>query len=471
MHHHWKEWREKAVEVFNSRLTYEQRRAIEKMKRTGEYNLEVEARQISQIMAELFSDKFEISEQIDRQLLIPYLKKAGRTLFVSGSLIPISGLFGEIFEAQTVRISRHSPIKDKTEIANTEQLQIKCMDGGIADVDFHKNDVEQTFALLQRLNQLRESNRMGLIIMPTIEKAQELARLLEKNQIDCEIVSGEEEWKQTGALEKVTKKGAPGKIIISTLIAHRDIDLKIPREVEENGGAEVIVVGLPPNERALWQSLQRVLRGDIPGTRRLMLSREDFQTIFNRIVLQDIHFVTSPIWETLGGQRKLHENHIKKMHKLWRGAVFHHSLDAKRELFKECLSYLRYEEFRYKRQLTFLFMRDEKLDEWKQEFIERMEKILPKKLDATPSDILIQLIPYLPPNSPNLEAQMNSLTRMQQYPSLINSWAMFLEDMEHEFNTTFLTDLENRKFPLDVVKKRWQNFIGRRLNQLDKNPD
>jgi len=184
-----------------------------------------------------------------------------------------------------------------------------------------------------------------------------------------------------------------------------------------------------------------------------------------------IHFVTSPIWETLGGQRKLHENHIKKMHKLWRGAVFHHSLDAKRELFKECLSYLRYEEFRYKRQLTFLFMRDEKLDEWKQEFIERMEKILPKKLDATPSDILIQLIPYLPPNSPNLEAQMNSLTRMQQYPSLINSWAMFLEDMEHEFNTTFLTDLENRKFPLDVVKKRWQNFIGRRLNQLDKNPD
>lgn len=307
--------------------------------------------------------ELEMSWAPERAVSVSLYRQYGTLRFGSGSLLPSSLLFAELYGAEVFKVERHEPINwDRSWGERENVLTVECLDGGPARVDFYpqrKGIDGLWWAVVKEMVDMRIKGRMALIIVPNIEEARELAELMYQHSgltgQDIVVVTGKEELEQRGRLTSETAKGKAGKIIITTHIACRDIDLYVPEEVKENGGPIGIVIGLPPNERALWQALQRVIRSDIPGQRRLMLSGEDLEGILYRFLLFGSR--VSPLEIKL----KLQERILK----LW-AKVLNGDLRAKKEIFTEYLSYLRAKEYRRLDQLMVLLLENEQWEEWKE---------------------------------------------------------------------------------------------------------
>ena len=74
--------------------------------------------------------------------------------------------------------------------------------------------------------------------------------------------------------EQLARKLEPGKVIVATNLAGRGTDLKISKELEENGGLHVIISFVPPNARVEAQAQGRTARAGQPGTCQFIVCRE-----------------------------------------------------------------------------------------------------------------------------------------------------------------------------------------------------
>lgn len=310
--------------------------------------------------------KVELSQETERILPISLYKKYKRIRGSSGSLIPASESFADLYGAETLTVSRHMLLDmpvEKRKMFRLNSFFTKCLDGGKAEVELYEKRGQVDFEIISRAAELRKANRAGVFIVPDIERAKKLANIIPNST----LVTAEEELKSRGSLQKATANMEPGKIVITTWMAHRDIDLKLNEDLIKNGGPEVLVVGLLPTERGLWQALQRAWRGDIPGSRRLMLSKEDLLGVINR----HLFYGASPLF--LISRKTLHQNYKTGLEENWQNAL-NGNFEAQSKVFSAVLSYLKDEEKSRKEELLLLSIRDGKLDNIKELFINKTKR-------------------------------------------------------------------------------------------------
>ncbi len=358
-------------ELSNIRQVFLQLRNV--WERRGLNQMEITPDVISQSVLQTL-ESIKVPERILNKVLPSVLfREFGELRATSGSLLPVAGTMADVYEAETLTISRHKKIENEN--VSKDKLTTLCLDGGTAEIDFVPQ--KDLFSSICRyVNEIRSQNQAGLIIMPDITSAKRLAEFIGnfdstakpteffdttnlegiKDKLlamsgglgKIKVITGQEEYKKRGSLEKMVEDLNVGDIIITTQIAHRDIDPKLSKEVVENGGLMSMVYS-PPNERGLWQALQRSIRADVPGRRLLLLDEATLSLAKNRYLL--------------GGSFKEedHEKRIKRFDELWEKSL-KGDIKAQTELFDSYLGLLRFMENQTKDSILFGTVKERHLD-------------------------------------------------------------------------------------------------------------
>lgn len=417
--------------------------------------------------------KFDISHTISRVLFPSLIQKSKRLRFSSGSLLPSAGSFRDIYSAEVLAVSRHLDIPETAPPAKKTTIRTKCLDGGIAQVEFSTSQRRRLEELKSRAKDIREARRMGLFIVQDIDAANRLKGMIP----DAVLATGAQELDKRGALDKATSVGTPGKVIITTWIAHRDVDVKLPPEVLQAGGLDCVVCGNAPTERGLWQALQRSLRGDLPGTRTLLLAPEDFEAIQN----QDV--VTGQMSILHRPAEKVHKERVREMQSNWNQALIGDN-SSKEKLFTQYLSSLRNKEESMKRQLMHSLIRDADLEGWQAQFVSsggRFSEDSRQYMDAVMEEVKQQLalrgsmpesLLHVPLHKKDTSPELQKILRrlesefaliapqdaLAKTEALKTGWADFLRFLDVD-SSIFLADLDSQKLPPDLQVAAYKSRI------------
>jgi preprotein translocase subunit SecA len=299
-------------------------------------------------------------ERLPRTIL---WEKFATLLGTSGSMVPAEETFKSIFAMEVKQVPRHLPVElgETVDRINENSLVIECLDSGGAAVNFYADRTSLRTKILERIKQLKDKKRSGMVIMPDINEVRLLEQLIGDQEAgldeEIKVVTGAEEIDQQGALTEAVETLQPGELIITTQMAHRDVDIN--QDTNETAGPEVIVVGFPSSERNLWQALQRAGRGDLPGTRRLMVSREDLEAIYKSNILKR-------------GLRIRRYNKNKEQLLKQLDQALESQTAAQEDLFTEIVRYLRWLETERKRTLKIQLLKEGNLEGWKRLVINSM---------------------------------------------------------------------------------------------------
>jgi len=184
------------------------------------------------------------------------------------------------------------------------------------------------------------------------------------------VVSGREELKKRGTLSDAVSNMDPGSVIITTSMAHRDINPHLTKELIENGGMEVIVCGAA-NERGLWQALQRSIRSDVPGSRRLILTEKDMYPVSHSFIV-NTEPLPSPFMSN--NREKMSQNKIKRYEELWQKSNMS-DISAKASMYKAYLGELRNREDKERLGLLYTTAREEHMVDIQKAYINKMKSI------------------------------------------------------------------------------------------------
>jgi preprotein translocase subunit SecA len=182
------------------------------------------------------------------------------------------------------------------------------------------------------------------------------------------VITGKEELAKRGTLSEGVSEILPGNIIITTSMAHRDINPHLTKEVKKNGGMEVIVCGAA-NERGLWQALQRTIRSDEPGSRRLILTEQDMYPISHSGILNNDP-LPSPF--LVYKRREMHEDKVKRYQKLWNESN-NGNISAKATMYRSYLGELRSREDRERVGLLYTTAREEHMMNIQTAYLKKLE--------------------------------------------------------------------------------------------------
>lgn len=315
-------------------------------------------------LIDAYKNSIELSRTMHRISVPQLLKKYKAVRFTSGSLIPAAKTFADVYEAEVLAVGRHEAMIQPTVERNAD-IRLRCLDGGYADAFF----VSSHEAVAGRVHELQSDGRVGLIIMPSIGEAYNLFEMLKKKggtSLDnIKVVTGVEELKRRGSFAAATTTGSPKDIIITTQMAHRDVDVKLTPEVISKGGMESIVCGNFASERAFWQALQRAARSDVPGSRRLYLTRKDLEP-----AAQSGWFGSLPFIDYAGAAERLHKEKVGEIDKLFDQTVTNRK-DPGDEvwLFQIYLNEIRSKEDDFRKGLLMQMIRDDRLEKWRTRFI------------------------------------------------------------------------------------------------------
>lgn len=411
--------------------------------------------------------QIQMSQTAD-QIYAPELFNSFGTLRVSsGSLVPAAPLLHDVYGVETFKVSRHN--QPDFISSGLDSYPIKCLDGGVAEVLFCGEAEKYTF-IQDQAQSILDKGRMGLIIMPDVLSASALAKQIP----GAVLVTANEEYAERGKLDMETTQGALGKIIITTQMAHRDVDLKIPQKVRENGGPVCIVCGQFPTERGLWQGLQRVGRGDIPGTRLLILTDEDMNAIADTGLTQP------------GETEKLYQRRKAKIQQLWaKEQKTHASLHEKNKVREALLGiYIQHhklKEEQIRHQLVNQSIHYGSMGFWRDALIKRLSAL--PVFSAAIEDIVsrepwpLSFGPILrEPPGPGVEAykklhtqiiqgKIRDFVESRERRSILIEFQGFVDD---EFRN-FMADSRNTVLPPVQIRERWKahmwvkldDFIGR----------
>lgn len=315
-------------------------------------------------LKDIYSNSINLSRTVHRVSVPQLLRKYKAARFTSGSLMPAAKTFADAYEAEVLAVSRHEEMSQPIE-ERTADLRLHCLDGGYADAFF----VSSHESVAERIQELQTGGRVGLIIMPGIKEAYNLFEMLKKRKdvsiTNIKIITGVEELKKRGSLATATASGSSQDIIITTQMAHRDVDIILSPEVIANGGMESIVCGNFASERAFWQALQRATRSDVPGSRRLYLTRKDLEP-----AAQSGWFGSLPFIDYAGAAERLHKEKIGEIDKLFDQIVTNRKDPGDEvRLFQIYLNEIRGKEDDFRKGLLMQVIRDDRLEKWRTKFI------------------------------------------------------------------------------------------------------
>lgn len=180
-----------------------------------------------------------------------YKKKCGMT----GTAQTEEAEFRNIYNMDVVVIPTNVPVqrKDLTDIVyKTEKAKFKAV----------ANDIERTHATGQPV----------LVGTVTIEKSEELSKLLRKRGIPHQVLNAKYHEKEA---EIVALAGQNGAVTIATNMAGRGTDIKLGEGVQELGGLKIIGTERHESRRIDNQLRGRSGRQGDPGESRFYISLED----------------------------------------------------------------------------------------------------------------------------------------------------------------------------------------------------
>ncbi|XP_051799497.1 uncharacterized protein LOC110970824 [Acanthochromis polyacanthus] len=123
--------------------------------------------------------------------------------------------------------------------------------------------------------------RAALVICETINKAKEIHEEL-KSSIPGEIILYCRSDKDS--LSKIDKELLPGDVIVATNLAGRGTNIKVSKEVNNNGGLFVVLSFLSENTRVELQAFGRTARKGRPGSAQIIMSvTESLQHSFSTV--------------------------------------------------------------------------------------------------------------------------------------------------------------------------------------------
>lgn len=341
--------------------------------------------------------KIEVPNQIISRVIPSVLfREFGELRTTSGSLIPVSQTMADIYEAETVVVPRHQPIKNPEQL-DPNRLYTLCADQGLTEVNF----VPDGDFLPELSKQAREISSLGqasLIILPDVASALKFAEYLHTNHTDyininkqdlqdiekikdrlkqlqlnpdkIKVITGQEELQQRGSLEKIITSIEAGDIIITTQMAHRDIDPQLSEETKQNGGL-VTIVHDPPNERGLWQALQRSIRANVPGRRVLYITKNSVNMVRNLHLIDNTPL--PPLSSLIISKNQLHIDQMVRIDSLWAQAVSG-NFKAQTELFSSYLNMFRHEEGVQSDGILSQTVRERHMDKFRQTALNYLEK-------------------------------------------------------------------------------------------------
>lgn len=127
-------------------------------------------------------------------------------------------------------------------------------------------------AIVTEISELHALGRPTLLGTRTIDKSEILSNLLDERKLEHSVLNANRIAEEA---EIVADAGHWGKITVSTNMAGRGTDIKLPDEVVEIGGLNVICTELHESARIDRQLIGRCGRQGDPGSYRQYLSLED----------------------------------------------------------------------------------------------------------------------------------------------------------------------------------------------------
>ena len=127
-------------------------------------------------------------------------------------------------------------------------------------------------AIVKEIQELHSMGRAILIGTRTIDKSEILSTLLQKVGIEHQVLNANHIEAEAGI---VADAGQWGKVTVSTNMAGRGTDIRLPDEVLQIGGLHVICTELHESARIDRQLIGRCGRQGDPGSYRQYLSLED----------------------------------------------------------------------------------------------------------------------------------------------------------------------------------------------------
>ncbi|GHT18109.1 protein translocase subunit SecA 2 [Planctomycetales bacterium] len=174
---------------------------------------------------------------------------------MTGTAAASAGELRKIYRCKVIQVPTNRPpkrIKLPTKIYGTEAAKWNSIVQEIADI--HK------------------TGRPVLIGTRTIDKSIILSQLLRQTKIEHKILNA---YHVAEEAEIVARAGERGKVTVSTNMAGRGTDIKIPDEIKDLGGLHVICTEMHESARIDRQLIGRCGRQGDPGTYRQYLSMED----------------------------------------------------------------------------------------------------------------------------------------------------------------------------------------------------
>jgi preprotein translocase subunit SecA len=126
--------------------------------------------------------------------------------------------------------------------------------------------------IVREITEIHKTGRPVLIGTRTIDKSLILSQALQEAGIEHQVLNA---YQIEAEAEIVAKAGEEGKVTVSTNMAGRGTDIKIPDKIVELGGLHVICTEMHESARIDRQLIGRCGRQGDPGTFRQYLSLED----------------------------------------------------------------------------------------------------------------------------------------------------------------------------------------------------
>jgi preprotein translocase subunit SecA len=174
---------------------------------------------------------------------------------MTGTAMASKGELSKIYRCHVVPIPTNRPPRrkrERTRIFGSEQRKWE--------------------SIVEEVAQLHAIRRPVLIGTRTIDKSEVLSKMLAERGIDHNVLNANHIAREA---EIVAKAGEPLKVTVSTNMAGRGTDIKIPDEIKELGGLHVICTEMHDSGRIDRQLIGRCGRQGDPGTFRQYLSLDD----------------------------------------------------------------------------------------------------------------------------------------------------------------------------------------------------
>ncbi len=174
---------------------------------------------------------------------------------MSGTVATSSREFRKVYKKKTTIVPTNRPV-------NRKQLPTKVF-----------SNIDSKFeGVVEEVANMTDASRAVLIGTRSVEKSEQLSRLLNERGIEHEVLNANQLEREA---EIIAKSGGLGKVTVATNMAGRGTDFILAPEVRRAGGLHVILTEIHESQRIDWQLIGRGSRQGEPGSFRIFASMDD----------------------------------------------------------------------------------------------------------------------------------------------------------------------------------------------------